>query len=44
MLINGHVYKVNDILNRALGVRLVKVDPDHLTLMDAGGATYLKSF
>jgi len=43
VLINGHVYKVNDVLDRTLGIRLVRVDADHLTFVDAGGATYLKS-
>jgi hypothetical protein len=43
-LIDGHVYKVNDVIDRTLGIRLVKVDPDHLTLVDKDGATYVKSF
>lgn len=43
-LVDGHVYRVNDILDRALGIRLVQVDADHLTLVDASGVTYIKSF
>jgi hypothetical protein len=43
-LVDGHVYRVNDMLDRTLGIRLVKVDPDHLTLVDSEGATYIKNF
>lgn len=43
-LVDGHVYKVNDILDRALGLKLEKVEPDKLTFVDATGATYVKSF
>jgi hypothetical protein len=43
-LVDGHVYRVNDMLDRALGLRLVQVDADHLTLVDSGGVTYIKSF
>ncbi|HXQ79908.1 MAG TPA: hypothetical protein VN775_01260 [Opitutaceae bacterium] len=43
-LVDGHVFRVNDILDRALGIRLVQVDADHLTLVDSGGATYIKNF
>jgi hypothetical protein len=43
-LVDGHVFKVNDLLNRTLGVRLIQVDPDHLTFVDSTGAAYLKSY
>jgi outer membrane biosynthesis protein TonB len=43
-LVDGHVYRVNDVLDRALGIRLVQVDADHLTLVDSDGATYVKNF
>jgi len=43
-LVDGHIYRVNDVLDRALGIRLVQVDPDHLTLVDSQGVTYIKSF
>lgn len=43
-LVDGHIYRVNDVLDRGLGVRLVQVDPDHLTLVDSQGVTYIKSF
>ncbi len=43
-IVDGHVYRVNDLLDRALGIRLVQVDVDHLTLVDSTGVTYIKSF
>lgn len=43
-IIGGHIYRVNDVLDRALGLRLRKVDTDHLTFVDASGATYVKTF
>jgi hypothetical protein len=43
-LVDGHVYRVNDVLERTLGIKLVKVDSDHLTFIDAGGETYIRSF
>ena len=33
-LVDGHVFRVNDVVDRALGIRLVQVDADHLTLLD----------
>jgi hypothetical protein len=44
VLVDGHVYRVNDILDRNLGIRLVAVDADHLTLADSTGASYIKNF
>jgi len=43
-IIDGHIYRVNDMLDKILGIRLSKVDPDHLTFVDSAGATYTKSF
>jgi hypothetical protein len=43
-LVDGHVYRINDVLDRATGLRLVKVDSDHLTFVDAAGVTYVKGF
>jgi hypothetical protein len=43
-LIDGHVYKINDLVDRLLGLRLVKVDEDHLTFTDRTGATYIRTF
>jgi hypothetical protein len=44
VLMNDRVYRVNDIVDRTLGVRLTKVSSDHLTFTDANGATYQKYF
>jgi hypothetical protein len=43
-LMNGQVYRVNQIVERTLGVRLVKVEVDSLTFADANGVTYVKYF
>lgn len=42
VLINDRVYRVNDVIDRALGVRLVKVEPGSLHFVDARGFTYVK--
>jgi hypothetical protein len=43
-LIEGHVYKLNDVVDKSLGLRLVKVDEDHLTFVDRDGNTFAKTF
>jgi hypothetical protein len=43
-IIDGHIYRINDVLDKALGIRLSKFDQDHLTFVDPTGATYAKSF
>jgi hypothetical protein len=44
VLMNDRVYRVNDVVDRTLGVRLTKVDTDHLTFTDPNGAVYVKFF
>ena len=44
VLMNERVYRVNEIVDRTLGVRLVKVGTDSLTFSDTNGATYVKYF
>jgi hypothetical protein len=44
VLMNDRVYRVNDIVERTLGVRLTKVEADALTFTDGNGATYVKHF
>jgi hypothetical protein len=44
IIMNEKVYRVNDIVERSLGVRLVKVEADSLTFADANGVTYVKYF
>lgn len=44
VLMNDRVFRVNDIVDRGLGVRLTKVNPNSLTFTDSNGATYVKNF
>ncbi len=43
-LVNGHIYKLNDLVDKAIGLKLVKVDEDHLTFVDRDGNTYIRNF
>jgi hypothetical protein len=43
-LINGHVYKLNDLIDKTLGLRLVKVEQDKLTFVTRDGAIFVKTF
>jgi hypothetical protein len=40
---NDRVYRVNDLVDRNLGVRLTKVESGRLTFTDASGAVYSKN-
>lgn len=44
VLMNDRVYRLNEIVDRSLGLKLIKVAPDSLTFADAAGATYTKNF
>ena len=44
VLMNDRVFRVNDIVERNLGVRLTKVEADALTFTDVNGAIYVKNF
>jgi len=44
VLMNDKVYRLNDVVDRKLGLRLVKIASDTLTFADANGATYVKNF
>jgi hypothetical protein len=44
VLMNDRVYRVNDIVERALALKLVKVESDMLTFTDANGVVYTKNF
>lgn len=44
VLMNDRVYRVNDIVDRTLVLKLVKVEPELLTFTDPKGAVYTKSF
>jgi len=41
---NDRVYRVNDVVDRNSGLRLVKVEKDSLTFADVHGVTYVKYF
>lgn len=44
VLMNDRVYRVNDIVERSLGLKLLEVTPDALIFIDPSGATYTKNF
>jgi hypothetical protein len=44
VLMNDRVFRLNDIVDRTLGVRLIKVEVDNLTFSDANGVTYVRYF
>ena len=44
VLIGERVYRVNDVVDRAMGLRLQKVEPGTLTFIDASGSTYTKHY
>ena len=44
VLMNDRVYRVNDLVERTLGVRLKAVGTDTLTFVDANGVEYVKTF
>lgn len=44
VLIGERVFRLNDIVDRGLGLRLQKVDPGQITFVDAAGATYTKNY
>ena len=44
VLMNDRVYRVNDIVERSLGLKLMEVTSDSLIFIDPSGATYTKNF
>jgi hypothetical protein len=44
VLLNDRVYRLNDIVDRSLSVRLIKVEGNSLTFSDAAGFTYVKHY
>jgi hypothetical protein len=41
---NDRVYRIGDVVDRDLGLRLVKVETRRLTFEDARGLSYPKNF
>jgi hypothetical protein len=39
---NERVYRVNDVVERTMSIRLVKAAADSLTFADSRGVTYVK--
>jgi hypothetical protein len=44
VLMNDRVYRINDMVDYTLGIRLTKVAAEGLTFVDANGTTYVKNF
>ena len=44
VLMNDKVYRLGDVVDRLLGLRLVKIEPDSLTFADVNGTLYTKNF
>jgi len=44
VLMNDHVYRMNDIVDRSLNLRLVDVQADSLTFVDENNVVYVKNF
>ena len=44
VLMNGRVYRLNDMVERSLQLRVTKIDSRQLQFTDARGFVYTKSF
>jgi hypothetical protein len=44
VLMNDRVFRLNEMVDRALGIRLIKVEPGLLTFSDGSGVLYVKYF
>ena len=44
VLIGERVYRLNDVVDRSLGLRLVKVETGALTFADTAGTLYKKNY
>lgn len=44
VLLNDHLFRVNDLVEPSLGLKLTSIESHVLTFTDAGGNTYLKHF
>jgi len=43
VLMNDKVYRLGDVVDRALSLRLIKIEADSLTFVDANGTPYIKN-
>jgi hypothetical protein len=44
VLMNDRVYRINDMVDYTLGIRLIKVSAEGLSFSDANGTVYVKNF
>jgi hypothetical protein len=44
VIINDRVYRLNDLIDRTLGLRLTEAEGDHLVFTDEYGHRYLRNF
>lgn len=44
VLMNDRVFRLNDVVDRSVGLRLTGIETDRLTFVDEAGAIYEKSF
>ena len=44
VILNDHLFRVNDLVESSLGLRLLKIESHVLTFVDGEGNTYLKRF
>lgn len=44
VLLNDHLFRINDLVEPSLGLRLTAIEPHALTFTDASGNVYLKRF
>jgi len=44
VLMNGRVFRINDVVDRELNLRLTEIAPSRLTFEDARGMPYVKNF
>jgi hypothetical protein len=43
-LVDGHLYRINELVDATIGLRLIGIDDDHLTFADSTGTVYTKNF
>ncbi len=44
VIMNDRIYRVNDVVERLLGLKLIKVEAEKLTFVDENGIIYTKNF
>ena len=44
VLMNERVYRLNDVIDHSIGLRLKEINPNNLVFIDETGATYVRNF